>query len=223
MFVYLIGFLADYFGRLNMLAISMCISGIATLCWQIFTTFNFLLLYCVLFGFCGGGFISLLPTVCTEIYGTDNAATVMGLVNTSLSFGFLLSTPVAGWLYLIQQSYVIPICVSGSSMIIGSFIIVVLSFLQYVECNSGNGELIGMEMIKRLVGFRLDFVRAEEDNSIGNEDDQESQRTSMEELDVRLSITELDEDDIRSGREAVSSPDSTMELTWSGEYLEQEV
>ena len=48
---------------------------------------------------------------------------VLGLLFTSAAFGFLFATPVAGFLYQIQGNYVIPICLAGCCMIIGTVLI----------------------------------------------------------------------------------------------------
>ena len=106
-----------------MVRVSMFVSGAITLCWLAFTTFPWLMFYCVIFGFFGGGFISLTASVCAEMYGIGHLATVMGLMTTSLTFGFLLATPIAGWLFLVQDSYTIPIIVAGGCMVAGSVII----------------------------------------------------------------------------------------------------
>ena len=101
----------------------MLLAGIITLCWLSFKTFPTLLFYSLFFGFTGGGFMSLVQAVCAELFGIEHIATVMGIVWTSMAFGGLLSTPVAGWLYEIQSDYTTPIVISGSFMIIGSIFI----------------------------------------------------------------------------------------------------
>ena len=73
------------------------------------------------------GFVSLVPAVCAELWGIEHVATVMGLLRTSMTFGSLLATPLAGWLYLIQGNYTVPICVAGSFMILGCLIIDMMS------------------------------------------------------------------------------------------------
>ena len=106
-----------------MLRVNMALTGIITLCWAGFTTFPSLLFFSLLFGFSGGGFISLSQTVCAELFGIEHIATVLGIIFTSSTFGSLFSTPVAGWLFNIQSNYTIPIIMSGIFLLIGSIFI----------------------------------------------------------------------------------------------------
>jgi len=52
-----IGYVADKFGKLLMLRVCMIVAGTITLGWLAFTTFNLLMLFCVIFGFFGGGLL----------------------------------------------------------------------------------------------------------------------------------------------------------------------
>ena len=118
-----------------MLRLNMAIAGIITLCWIWFTTFPTLLFYSLLFGYSGGSFMSLTQTVCVELFGIDNIATIIGIMFTSFIFGYLLSTPIAGWLYQIQSNYTIPIIISGIFMIIGTIFI---EFIVRIKYNNNN-------------------------------------------------------------------------------------
>lgn len=120
------GYVADYFGRLLMVRVTMVLAGIATFIWAELTSFVALMLYSIFFGFLTGGFIGLRPTVAASLYSDERLATVVGVITTSAFLGRLLSPPVAGWLYLIEGTYRIPIIVAGLYFLVAAALVDVM-------------------------------------------------------------------------------------------------
>lgn len=113
------GFLADIYGKLLMLAVCVFCGGASTLCWMACVTFPTLLVYSIIFGFFAGGLISLMPAVTAELFGVKKTGSIIGLLYTSTAVGNLLSAPIGGYLFAIYGDYYLPISVAGGCMVLG--------------------------------------------------------------------------------------------------------
>ncbi|KAI8374083.1 major facilitator superfamily domain-containing protein [Choanephora cucurbitarum] len=70
------GLIADVFGHVNVIIIYSIISGLTSLfLWTYATTFNTLMAFSVLFGFFGGAFITLTPTITLLVTGYEKFET----------------------------------------------------------------------------------------------------------------------------------------------------
>lgn len=119
----IIGELADMVGKLNMLKISMICGCISTFCWLSCDNFNSIMVYGVVYGFFGGGAVSLLPSIAADILGVKKISTLVGFLYTFTSPGNLLSTPIAGFMFTAYQSYDSMIILTACFMLAGvSFI-----------------------------------------------------------------------------------------------------
>ena len=118
----LLGYVADFVGKMNMLRICMFGAGITVLCWMASTTFSELLAIAIFYGLFAGGIISLMPSVAAELFGIANLGSVLGLLYTSNAVGNLLSAPIGGFLYDAYQSYYPSIAVDGAFLIGGGLI-----------------------------------------------------------------------------------------------------
>lgn len=122
------GYVADYIGRLLMVRVTMVLAAVVTFIWAGLTSFVALMLYSIFFGFFKGGFIGLRPTVAAALYSDERLATVVGVITTSAFLGRLLSPPIAGWLYLIQGNYNIPIAVAGLYFLVAAAFIDIMCY-----------------------------------------------------------------------------------------------
>ncbi|KAI9317746.1 major facilitator superfamily domain-containing protein [Dichotomocladium elegans] len=94
-----LGYVGDRYGRVNVIFIFTLLSGIFTMIvWQFADTFNVFVVYCVLFGLTGGGFVSLLPPVIAEIVGIEKIQQGISVSYFLTMFGNLLGTPISGLL-----------------------------------------------------------------------------------------------------------------------------
>lgn len=73
-----LGYLSDFFGKLRMLRICMLGGGVSVLSWLSCTTFSSIMAFSVCFGFFAGGVISLIPSVCAEMFGVGSIASIIG-------------------------------------------------------------------------------------------------------------------------------------------------
>ncbi len=121
-----IGKMADKFGRIQMLLVSIISSAIITFCWQYCRTFSSLLAFGLIYGFCGGGSISLTPSIAVDILGVKKVSAVVGLMYTVASPGNLLAAPIAGFMYQAYGSYQPMIVLAASFMIVAAAITFIL-------------------------------------------------------------------------------------------------
>jgi MFS family permease len=90
-----VGWVGDYTGRINGLFVCCTLSGIFTLTiWTTAKNSASIWVYCVLYGFFGGGYLTLNGASLPEVAGYDNISPANGLVYFASLFGYLFGTPI---------------------------------------------------------------------------------------------------------------------------------
>lgn len=97
-FKIILGFGADYIGRLNMIIICSLASSISIFAlWMVETRATFWT-FVVVYGISSGAIISLLPACLVELFGVGNYQALNGLMTFGRGVGNMLGSPVAGLL-----------------------------------------------------------------------------------------------------------------------------
>lgn len=116
-----LGFVADYAGRMNLLFLTMFAGSISAFLWPLSTSFPALVAFAISFGFFGGGFVSLVPVVLADFWGTEKLGGIIGLFQTSNVPGNFFGVSLGGKIYeLAGPSFVPATCYSGGMMMIGA-------------------------------------------------------------------------------------------------------
>ncbi|KAG9321767.1 hypothetical protein KVV02_005686 [Mortierella alpina] len=90
------GIFGDRFGLINLMLFCVAASALTTLVvWMFATTLPVLLVYVILYGLMGGGFISLLAPVLAEQFGTGSLTILVGVTFGINGLGSLTGTPIA--------------------------------------------------------------------------------------------------------------------------------
>ena len=90
-------FLADKTGPLNMLLPCAAISALLAFCWIAISSKAGLIVFCILYGFFSGTFVSLPPTTVVSLSPSLGVVgTRMGMSFAFAGFGLLVGNPVAG-------------------------------------------------------------------------------------------------------------------------------
>lgn len=117
------GYMGDKFGRFNSLFICTFMCGLT--CLLIWTNVHneaTLWVFAILYGFFGGGYVALFPTVQPQIVGLEHISPAVGLLYTTNIFGYMFGTPIAS--QLINQTtppnYVNGALWAGCTIIVGS-------------------------------------------------------------------------------------------------------
>lgn len=97
------GPLCDRIGPLNTFAITVVLNAVTTLAiWPVSTSLPPLVVFAMLNGISNGAFFTTLPTVVVSMVDRSQAAVGMSLSITGWSAGYLMGTPIAG--YLLEAS-----------------------------------------------------------------------------------------------------------------------
>lgn len=90
------GYMGDKLGRFNSLFICTFMAGVMSVAvWVNAHNEATIWAFAVLYGFFGGGYIALFPTVQPQVVGLENISPAVGLLYFTNFFGYLFGTPIA--------------------------------------------------------------------------------------------------------------------------------
>ncbi|KAL1920322.1 uncharacterized protein VTP21DRAFT_1468 [Calcarisporiella thermophila] len=127
----LLGLAADRIGRMNTIFLCTFIAGLVTMIiWPLAKTFDTLMAFVVLYGFFGGGYVSLFPATIADLVPLKDIATASGMLYLSSLFGNLFGTPIAGALFDAtgRKSFVPLAEFCGAATLLGSLVILAVRF-----------------------------------------------------------------------------------------------
>lgn len=116
------GFIADrYIGVLNTFAICLVLNIIILLCWLSISSIPSYYVFTVFYGLFGASFQSLFPTTIAALSNDiTKTGTRLGMAFTVIAFSALVGGPIAGALLRASGGYVVPICWSSASTVVGT-------------------------------------------------------------------------------------------------------
>ncbi|KAI8093943.1 major facilitator superfamily domain-containing protein [Thamnidium elegans] len=128
-----IGSTSDRMGRINGLFICTFLAGIMSLAiWTNARTEATIWVFAVLYGFFGGGHLTLFPASLPQVAGYENIAAANGLLYFTNTFGYLFGTPIAS--AIINRStppnYVYAAVWSGLLMAVGGLFCLALRVIR---------------------------------------------------------------------------------------------
>ncbi|KAI7829839.1 major facilitator superfamily domain-containing protein [Gamsiella multidivaricata] len=126
----LLGFVADWYGPLNMLILSTAFSGLACyIFWMTTTGLPMAVVFVVIYGINAGGFNSLFPVVAADVIGVEKLAAAVGLLYSGNFFGNLLGTPLASAIVTASGGrYTWTIVFAGTAPILGAALLLFIRF-----------------------------------------------------------------------------------------------
>lgn len=87
----LCGVFCDRIGALNVLFISLALTGLSMLVlWPLSTNLPPMVIFVILNGIANGGFFSTMPTVVGSLFGSAKVSVAMGMVVTGWAGGYLM-------------------------------------------------------------------------------------------------------------------------------------
>ncbi|KAH7059735.1 major facilitator superfamily domain-containing protein [Linnemannia elongata] len=121
----LLGVISDYVPNSYALLFCSWATALAiVILWTIARSFGMLLLSGLIFGFFGGGYLSLVPVAVADSFGTMQMASTIGLMYAAAGFGMLAGAPLAGFLLDITKpdiSYLPVTLTAGGTLVLGAF------------------------------------------------------------------------------------------------------
>ncbi|KAK3825124.1 MAG: major facilitator superfamily domain-containing protein [Benniella sp.] len=126
----LLGLAADKFGRLRVLFLCTATGGISCYAlWLNTKGLTMAVIFVIVYGINGGGFVSLFPVVAAEIIGVEKLSLAVGLLYSGNLFGNLFGTPIASAIVTASAgSYTWAIIFAGTTPILGALLLLVHCF-----------------------------------------------------------------------------------------------
>jgi MFS family permease len=106
---FFLGSIADRIGRQEFLRITYLGLMLAMLIWAAAGSLPWLITFAAVFGVFYGGWVAVLPSVVMDCFGRRNVSAVIGVLYTSVAFGTLIGPAVAGFMFDMTSSYLLPI------------------------------------------------------------------------------------------------------------------
>jgi MFS family permease len=94
-----IGAIADRLGRLRTHLVVEALLGASFLLWAIADGWLGYAVFALIFGLSYGGIVSLLPPICSDLYGVRSVSGIIGLLYSGAGFGALLGPVVGGAMF----------------------------------------------------------------------------------------------------------------------------
>ena len=102
---FVIGGLADHFGRIASIAFLEASMGAAYLLWLGAGGYPALVVFALWHGLSYGGIVSLMPAICMDLFGARAVASILGALYSGAAFGNLLGPVIAGAVFDRTGSY----------------------------------------------------------------------------------------------------------------------
>uniref|UniRef100_A0A8C7QGI9 Monocarboxylate transporter 12 n=1 Tax=Oncorhynchus mykiss TaxID=8022 RepID=A0A8C7QGI9_ONCMY len=113
--------LKKYHNVCYMIAVGM--EGVCCLFIPLLRTFALLVPFSVFYGYFDGAYVALIPVVTSDIVGTHNLSSALGIVYFLHAIPYLLSPPIGGWLVDTTGTYTATFFLSGFALISSSLVI----------------------------------------------------------------------------------------------------
>jgi len=116
-----IGALADRLGRLKTHLIAQFALGASFALWWLGGPYANWALFAVVFGLSYGGIVSLLPPICSDLFGLRAVSSTIGLLYSGAGFGALLGPVLAGALFDRHGNYDLAIAMCAAASALATF------------------------------------------------------------------------------------------------------
>ena len=117
---FLVGGMADRFGRRRaLIAINLGLA-ITAAWWAVSTTTWQLSLFAIVFGICYGGFVALGPAVTADYFGVRSISALIGGQFTAASIAMFAGPILAGYSFDVMQSYWLPLSLGALAALIAA-------------------------------------------------------------------------------------------------------
>jgi MFS family permease len=123
---FLLGSVADKFGRRPSLAAMYAGAAAIFTWWLVAANVWQLAIFAFIFGACYGGYVAILPAVTADYFSGPNISGIIGMIYTSVAVGNLIGPTIAGFIFDLLQSYTIPILASMITSLfaaVGAFVL----------------------------------------------------------------------------------------------------
>jgi MFS family permease len=120
---FLLGGLADRFGRRASLLAMFLGMAAAMAIWAVSADFWMLSVFALAYGVFYGGWVAVMPALVMDEFGGRSVSGVIGVLYTSVAFGTLIGPSAAGWAFDLSGSYTAPILVGVAGNVLGALVV----------------------------------------------------------------------------------------------------
>lgn len=93
------GLFCDRMGALNTLLLSLVLTTVSMLAiWPVSTSLGPMCVFVIINGAANGGFFSTVPTVVSNVFGSERMGSAMGIMVIGWLGGYLCGSPIAGYI-----------------------------------------------------------------------------------------------------------------------------
>lgn len=117
---FVLGRVADRFGRLRVLTWLTAALGCSFLEWSAGNALPVLIVFAVSFGLTYGGCVSLYPAVTADLFGDRGIGATLGALYTGVGVAALIGPPLAGYLRDTTHGYTVPALISAAAALIAA-------------------------------------------------------------------------------------------------------
>lgn len=121
---FMLGNLADRFGRQSFLVLNHAVMALVTIIWAFSSAYFSLMLFALLYGVFYGAWVAVLPSAVADRFGGKHLSTIIGVLYTSVALGTLIGPSLAGDFFDKTGGY----SVSIIGMIIVNLLAAVIAF-----------------------------------------------------------------------------------------------
>lgn len=129
-----LGFAADRLPKT--LVVSVCAwmtAGSILIVWTLSKSFGVYLVFAIIYGFFAGGYVSLVPLVVSETFGSHQLSTVIGFMYAASGVGMLSGAPIAGMILDSTKpniNYLPVIMTAGGTLLLGAICVTAWVFFR---------------------------------------------------------------------------------------------
>jgi MFS family permease len=124
---FLLGGLADRLGRPLSFLLMFVGMGVSFVVWLFAASLWPLAAFALIYGVFYGGFVALAPAIVIDYFGGRHAASLIGILYTSVAFGTLIGPSAAGFAFDASHSYTLPILLSIGAYVIATAVLALTS------------------------------------------------------------------------------------------------
>jgi MFS family permease len=124
---FLLGGLADRLGRPLSFLLMFVGMGLSFVMWLFAMSLWPLVAFALIYGVFYGGFVALAPAIVIDYFGGRQAASLIGILYTSVAFGTLIGPSAAGFAFDVSHSYTLPILLSVGAYVVASAVLALTS------------------------------------------------------------------------------------------------
>jgi MFS family permease len=124
---FLLGGLADRLGRPLSFLLMFVGMGLSFVMWLFAMSLWPLVAFALVYGVFYGGFVALAPAIVIDYFGGRQAASLIGILYTSVAFGTLIGPSAAGFAFDVSHSYTLPILLSVGAYVVASAVLALTS------------------------------------------------------------------------------------------------